>query len=252
MSPRTEAAYVGWIRRFILFHEKRHPHTMGEADVAAFLSSLADSRGVSASTQNQALAALLFLYEHVLGRKLAWVDGVVRGKLPERLPIVLTRPEIRAVMSRLEGVPALVTALLYGSGLRLFEALELRVKDVDLHKLELHLRDGKGRKDRRTMIPQTCREALGAHLIRTRAQHQADLAAGVGTVALPDALAVKYPNANREWSWQWLFPAARHHRDRRGKLTPASPDHPVHQVRRHGARTRPAAARVTWRRRRIT
>ena len=215
MSPRTEAAYVGWIRRFILFHQKRHPETMAEGEVAAFLSSLASERGVGASTQNQALAALLFLYDRVLGRKLGWVDGVTRAKMPERLPVVLTRSEVHAVLSRLHGVPALVTGLLYGSGLRLFEALELRVKDLDLDSCEILVRDGKGRKDRRTMLSARSVRALRPHLAATRRQHQLDLAVGLGSVALPDGLTTKYPAAPREWAWQWVFPATRHYRDRR-------------------------------------
>jgi site-specific recombinase XerD len=170
LSPRTEAAYVGWIRRFILFHQKRHPNTMSEPEVAAFLSSLATDRAVSASTQNQALAALLFLYEHVLDRKLGWVDGVTRAKSPERLPVVLTRGEVQALLTRLDSVPALVCGLLYGSGLRLFEALELRIKDVDLDRCELHVRDGKGRKDRRTMLAISGLPALRAHLEWVRHQ----------------------------------------------------------------------------------
>jgi integron integrase len=213
LSPRTEAAYTGWIRRFILFHQKRHPDTMSEPDVAAFLSSLATDRAVSASTQNQALAALLFLYEHVLDRKLGWVDGVTRAKCPE-LPVVLTRAEVKALLARLDGVPALVCGLLYGSGLRLFEALELRIKDVDLDKCELHLRDGKGRKDRRTMLAISTLPALRTHIAFVRHQHEVDLAAGAGSVALPDALRRKYPSAPRDWRWQWFFPATRHYSDR--------------------------------------
>jgi integron integrase len=218
---------VGWIRRFILFHQKRHPQTMAEAEVAAFLSSLANDRGVSASTQNQALAALLFLYQHVLGRKLGWVEGVARGKMPERLPVVLTRTEVRTVLARLSGMPALVSGLLYGSGLRLFEALELRVKDVDFEKLEIHVRDGKGRKDRRTMLPASSGQPLRDHLALVRAQHHNDLAAGLGSVVLPDALQAKYPSAAREWRWQWLFPAARHYRDR---ITGGQHRHHLHET----------------------
>ena len=215
LSPRTEAAYIGWIRRFILFHRKRHPDEMAEPEVARFLSSLASERTVSASTQNQALAAILFLYEHVLGRKLGWVDGVARAKTPERLPAVLTRAEVQALLSRLDGVPALVCSLLYGSGLRLFEALELRVKDVDLEKHEIHVRDGKGRKDRRTVLPINRIAALRSHLNEVRHQHERDLASGSGRVAMPDALGRKYPNSASEWPWQWIFPATRHYRDSR-------------------------------------
>jgi integron integrase len=213
LSPRTELAYVGWIRRFILFHGKRHPETMGEAEIGAFLSALAVQRHVGASTQNQALASLLFLYHQVLGRRLQWIEDVARAKVPERLPVVLSPAQTRAVLERLEGPVALVAGLLYGSGLRLFEALQLRVKDLDLDRREIHVRDGKGRKDRRTMVPGTLIEPLRLHLDTTRAHHHQDLAAGNGTVAIPDAIAQKYPAAPTEWNWQWVFPASRHYRD---------------------------------------
>jgi integron integrase len=195
LSPRTETAYVAWIRRFILFHGKRHPDAMGESEIGAFLSSLASERTVSASTQNQALAALLFLYARVLGRKLAWIEGVTRAKRPERLPVVLTRAEVQAVIARVPGPSALICRLLYGSGLRLNEALTLRVKDIDLESCAIHVRDGKGRKDRRTVLPQTCVPPLRRHLERVRETHRLDLAEGAGRVALPDALRVKYPAA---------------------------------------------------------
>ena len=243
LSPRTERAYVGWIRRFILFHQKRHPSTMAEPEVASFLSSLADQRRVSASTQNQALAALLFLYQHVIDRKLAWIEGVTRGKTPTRLPVVLTRSEVHAVLSQMSGPPALVSALLYGSGLRLFEALELRVKDLDLEKHEVLVRDGKGRKDRRTMLPTRSVPALREHLVTIQLQHADDLEAGTGTVALPDALAIKYPSAPREWRWQWVFPATRHYRDR---LTGAVRRHHLHDtVIQRAVRAAAARARIT-------
>ncbi len=209
LSPRTEIAYVGWIRRFIVFHGKRHPDTMGESEVGTFLSHLAVERGVSASTQNQALAAVLFLYEHVIERKLAWVDGVVRGKTPERLPVVLSRSEVRALLSHLDGPELLVAILLYGSGLRLLEALTLRTKDIDLAKCEIHVRDGKGRKDRRTMVSQHWTAKLQEHLSATRALHERDVLEGAGYVSLPDALRTKYRAAPRDWRWQWLFPATR-------------------------------------------
>jgi integron integrase len=186
---------------------------MGEAEVSAFLSSPATGRGVSASTQNQALAALLLLYQQVLGRRLARMDGMARAKLPERLPVVLSRAEVHSMIDGLEGVVALLVRLLYGSGLRLFEALELRVKDLDLPRREIHVRDGKGRKDRRTMIPESLVGSLGSHLVVTKHQHVADVNDGAGFVALPDALRVKYPAAPREWLWQWVFPATRHYRD---------------------------------------
>jgi integron integrase len=226
-SPRTETAYVDWIRRFILFHRKRHPAEMGEAEISAFLSSLATNRRVSGRTQNQALAALLFLYQRVLGRDVAWMDQIVRAKRPERLPVVLTRAEIRLLLKQVDGVVAVIVSLLYGSGLRLFEALELRVKDLDLEKREILVRDGKGRKDRRTMLPGALVEPLRAHLIGVRDQHARDLSAGAGFVALPDALRVKYPSAPRDWSWQWVFPAARHYRD---AVTGETRRHHVHET----------------------
>jgi len=212
-SARTEQAYVGWIRRFILFHGKRHPDDMAEPEIAAFLSSLADPDGVSASTRNQALAAVLFLYQAVLGRRLAWMGNLVRAKRPARLPVVLTRAESRALLDALKGPYRLVGGLLYGGGLRLLEALQLRIKDVDLERREIHVRDGKGRKDRRTVIPETLIAQFREHVARVRAQHQEDLAAGHGAVALPGALRRKYPGAAREWVWQWLFPATRSYLD---------------------------------------
>jgi integron integrase len=212
-SRRTIIAYRGWIRRFILFHDKRHPDQMGEAEVAQFLSALANDRGVSAATQNQALAALLHLYQVHLGRKLSWIEGLTHAKRPERLPVVLGRNETMALLEKMDRKCDLVARLLYGSGLRLFEALELRVKDVDLEAREILVRDGKGRKDRRTMLPTVLREPLRLHLLRTRAQHDRDLAIGLGAVALPDALRSKYPSAPREWSWQWVFPAGRLYAD---------------------------------------
>ena len=212
-TARTEKAYVGWIRRFILFHGKRHPDDMAEREIATFLSSLADPGRVSASTQNQALAAVLFLYQAVLGRQLAWLGDLVHAKRPARLPVVLTRAESRALLDALKGPYRLVGGLLYGGGLRLLEALQLRIKDVDLERREIHVRDGKGRKDRRTVIPEALIAPLREHIARVRAQHQEDLVAGNGAVALPGALRRKYPGAPREWAWQWLFPATRSYVD---------------------------------------
>ena len=212
-SPRTEEAYVGWIRRFILHHGKRHPADMGEREVGDFLTSLATERRVSPSTQNQALAALLFLYHQVLRRKLPWLEGVVRARRPPRLPVVLTRAEVHAIFERLEGAPRIMATLLYGAGLRLLECCRLRVKDIDLARAEIVVRDGKGRKDRVTMLPASVREPLAAHLRTTHLQHQEDLRHGWGHVELPDALATKDPNASREWAWQWVFPATRRYRD---------------------------------------
>ena len=213
-SRRTETAYVGWIRRFIRFHGKRHPREMGEAEITAFLSHLATRLKVAASTQNQALSALLFLYRDVLGQELPWLDGLVRAKRPQRVPTVLSRAEVTALLERMHGTPWLVAALLYGSGLRLLEAMRLRVKDVDGQRGEIVVRDGKGAKDRRTLLPASLRRPLAAQLERVQRQHKADLAAGAGSVSLPEAVARKYPRAPWEWNWQWVFPATRFHRDR--------------------------------------
>ena len=195
------------------FHGMRDPKLMGEAEVTAFLTDLATRRHVSASTQNQALGAILFLYRDVLGRKLAWLDGVVRAKETGRLPVVLTHEEVRAVLGRLTGECWLVAMLLYGSGLRLQEALQLRVKDVDFGRREIRLRTGKGGKDRVTVLPDVVRQALQAHLEVVRRLHQKDLAEGGGAVALPGALDRKLAGAAREWAWQWVFPATRRYRD---------------------------------------
>jgi integron integrase len=213
-SPRTERTYVGWIRRFILFHGRRHPRDMGESEVVAFLSSLATAGRVSASTQNQALSALVFLYSEVLGERLDWLNGIVRAQRPVRIPVVLSRDEVRALLSQLEGTGWLMASLMYGSGLRLLECVELRVKDVDLDLREIRVRDGKGRKDRVTTLASTLVDPLKGQLTRVRLLHDQDLADGCGCVALPDALARKYPNAGREWGWQWMFPATRHYVDR--------------------------------------
>ncbi|HSB41277.1 MAG TPA: integron integrase [Methylomirabilota bacterium] len=208
-SPRTEKAYVGWIRRFILFHDKRHPAAMGAPEITRFLSALAVQRNVAASTQNQALSALLFLYREVLKQELPWLDDLVRAKTRERIPVVLTRDEVQAVIDGLDGPPRLVALLLYGAGLRLLEALRLRVKDVDFARNQITVRSGKGGKDRVTMLPAAVRRDLAKHLEVVLAQHEADLRAGAGWVELPWALARKYPRAGREWIWQWIFPATR-------------------------------------------
>ena len=214
---RTEKAYVHWIKRYIFFHGKRHPAEMGTAEVTAFLTSLAVQSKVAASTQNQALSALLFLYREVLGVELPWLDDVVRAKRPLHLPVVLTRDEVRAILQRLDGVPRLMAILLYGAGLRLLECCRLRVKDVDFAMNQITVRDGKGQKDRPTMLPAAVKAELAAHLERVRAQHQADLRRGAGWVELPGALMRKYPNAGREWGWQWVFPATRFYVDREGR-----------------------------------
>jgi integron integrase len=209
LSRRTERAYAGWIKRFILFHGKRHPQEMGAAELTAFLSSLAVDHHVSASTQNQALAALLFLCQVVLEQSLPWLDGMVHAKRPARLPVVLNRDEVRQILERLDGAPGLVCRLLYGGGLRLLEALSMRAKDIDFAKREITVRDGKGRKDRVTVLPLSLVAPLEKELARVREQHRRDIDAGAGWVVLPDALDIKYPTAGRDWSWQWIFPATR-------------------------------------------
>jgi integron integrase len=206
---RTEQAYVFWNRRFILFHGKRHPREMGEGEVAAFLSDLAVKRKVAASTQNTALNAILFMYRHVLGRPIGMIGGVVRAKEPKRLPIVLSRDEVARLLAQFEGIEWLMVALLYGSGARLMEVLRLRAKDVDFDRRVLFIRDGKGAKDRVTILPSELIEPLMHHLANVRVQHERDLDRGAGAVYLPSALDRKYPNAAKEWAWQWVFPAAR-------------------------------------------
>jgi integron integrase len=214
-SRRTEDAYVMWVRRYILFHGKRHPAEMAEAEVTAFLTHLAVRGQVSASTQNQALGAVMFLYRHVLRKELAALGGVVRARTPERLPVVLTRGEVRAVLGRLGGVPWLVVGLLYGAGLRLNECLGLRVKDVDFERRQILVRRGKGDKDRLVPLPGLVQARLLEHLREVRGVFDRDLGRGVGGVALPEAVARKYPHAAREWPWQFVFPAGRVCRDER-------------------------------------
>lgn len=208
-SLRTETAYLGWIKRYIFFHGKRHPRELNKAEVEAFLTSLAVERNVAASTQSQALAALLFLYGEVLGIELPWLDEITRAKKPVRLPTVLTRDETLALLEQIVDAELhLVASLLYGSGLRLLEGLRLRVKDVELARNEIVVREGKGGKDRVTMIPQSLVAPLRAQIAKTKLVHEADVARGKGEVWLPDALAVKYPNAAKAWGWQYVFPAA--------------------------------------------
>ena len=213
-SRRTEKSYVAWIRRYIVFHGKRHPAEMGAVEVTQFLSSLAQQDHVAASTQNQALSALLFLYRQVLQVEMPWLDNVVRAKRSERLPVVLTREEVRAVIRELQGPPRLMAILLYGAGLRLLECARLRVKDVDFATNQIIVRAGKGDRDRVTMLPAVVRTDLVRHVEMVRRQHEADLRHGAGWVELPWALARKYPNAGREWAWQWVFPATRIYVDR--------------------------------------
>lgn len=212
-SPRTEKAYIHWIKRYIFYHDKRHPRDMGANEINAFLSWLATSRNVAAATQNQALNALVFLYHQVLKVDPGDFGDVVRAKRSKRLPVVLSRGEVQAVLSNLHGELWLVGSLLYGSGLRLMESIKLRVKDIDFDRGEVMVREGKGKQDRRTMLPQTLVEPLQKHLRKVKSVHEYDLDAGYGDVWLPSALARKYPNAGREWGWQYVFPASRRSRD---------------------------------------
>lgn len=221
-SRKTEKAYVAWIRRFIVFHGKRHPREMGAAEVTRYLSSLATAGRVAASTQNQALSALLFLYREVLQIEMPWLNDIVRARRPIRLPEVLTRDEVRAIIRQLHGPSRLMAILLYGSGLRLLECARLRVKDLDFARHQLTVRVGKGDKDRVTTLPVTVEVELTRHLAAVKQQHEADLRQGAGWVELPWALARKYPNAGREWPWQWVFPASRSY-----------VDHATGQRRRH-------------------
>ncbi len=218
-SIRTEQVYVDWIKRFIWFHDKRHPRDMGAQEVEAFLTHLAVKGKVSASTQNQAKSALLFLYREVLEQVLPWLDKVTQAKAPTRLPVVLTVAEVQAVLKRLSGTHWLIASLLYGAGLRLMEAVRLRVKDVEFTQHEIIVREGKGAKDRVTMLPESAIEALRRHLTKVKALHEEDLASGFGEVYLPFALDKKYPNAAREWGWQYVFPSAKLSVDPRSGVT---------------------------------
>lgn len=215
-SRRTEEAYVSWARRFILFHGKRHPRELGAIEIQRFLEHLATRRRVAASTQNQALNALVFLYRNVLDAPFPDLEEIVRAKRPARLPVVLSREEVRRVLDALDGTPALVAGLLYGSGMRLLEALRLRVKDLDFAGGEIVIRDGKGRKDRVAVFPISLREEIRLHLRGVKVTHDADLRAGFGSVYLPHALGTKYPSAATSWGWQYLFPAASRSADPRG------------------------------------
>ena len=208
-SIRTEQAYTDWIKRFILHFGKRHPRDMGAVEVEQFLTHLAVVGRVSASTQNQAKCALLFLYRDVLAVELPWLDNMAQAKTPKRLPVVLNRDEIQAILSRLDGTLWLIASLLYGTGMRIMECLRLRVQDIDFKRREILIRNGKGFKDRVTMLPVTLSATLQAHLARVRALHETDLAQGFGSVYLPFALERKYPNAAKEWLWQYVFPAAK-------------------------------------------
>ena len=208
-SPRTRKAYVHWARRYVRFHRGRHPREMGGDEVEAFLSWLATGLGVSASTQNQALAALLFLYREILRVRLPWLDGITRARTGRRIPVVLDRAEVEAVLENLTGAHRLIGMLLYGSGLRLLEACRLRTKDLELERRILTVRQGKGDKDRVTVVPERLIDPLRDHLRSVWRLHRQDLGRGAGWVELPDALVRKYPQAGREWPWQWVFPATR-------------------------------------------
>jgi integron integrase len=217
-SMRTEKAYVDWIKRYIWHHGKRHPKDMGVAEVEAFLTHLAVERNVSASTQNQAKSAILYLYKEVLDIDLPWLDNVTRAKAPKRLPVVLTQSEVQAVLSRLDGTMWLIASLLYGSGLRIMEALRLRVKDIDFARREILVREGKGFKDRVTMLPVSLIEPLKSHLLKVQALHMEDLSNGYGAVFMPMALDRKYPNAAKDWAWQYVFPSIKLSVDPRAKI----------------------------------
>jgi integron integrase len=206
-SIRTERAYVDWIKRFILFHHKRHPASMATPEVRAFLSHLAVQHKVAASTQRQALSAIVFLYREILDREVGWLGEVERAKQPERLPVVFSRAEVRVVLAHVDGQHWLMASLLYGAGLRLMECVRLRVKDVDYEYRHILVRDGKGQKDRVTMLPQSLTEPLKRHLEKVNILHQQDLTEGFGEVYLPFALERKCASASHEWGWQYVFPA---------------------------------------------
>ncbi len=222
LSNRTEDTYHNFIKRFILFHNKRHPNKMGAAEITEFLTDLAVNGKVSASTQNQAFFSLLFLYRDVLQINLPNIEGVIRAKRPEHLPVVFTVSEAKTILANLKGVPFLVASLLYGAGLRLTEALHLRVKDIDFEMNQITVRDGKGAKDRTTLLPESLRESLNEQLTKVKFIHTEDLRRGFGETWMPYALSRKYPNAAKEWKWQYIFPSA--------KLSPTREDG---VVRRH-------------------
>ncbi len=218
-SYRTEQTYCDWVERFIRFHQLRHPRDLREPEVTEFLSYLASQGNVAASTQNQALSALLFLYKQVLKVEIGWLEGVERAKKPVRVPVVLSPDEVRRVLAQLHGGALLMANLLYGSGLRLMECVRLRVKDIDFEYAQIVVRDGKGAKDRVTMLPVNLAAPLQRHLLKVKAQFEEDMEGGFGGVYLPHALARKYPNAEREWVWQWAFPSSRLSVDPRSEAT---------------------------------
>ena len=212
-SPNTIQPYLKWIRHYILFNGKEHPVNLGADQVRAFLNYLVEKRRLSASSQNQALNALVFLYKHVLQIDLGPIGETMRAKRTKRIPSVLTRQEVRSVLQYIDGTPRLIAVLLYGAGLRLMDGVQLRVKDLDFGKNEIVIRYGKGGKDRRSMIPETLIQQLQAHLQQVRQLHEDDLRDGFGKAPLPNALSRKFPNADREWAWQWVFPASTRHQD---------------------------------------
>ena len=218
-SIRTEEAYLHWIKRYILYHNKQHPQDMGEQEITAFLTYLAVEKHVSASTQNQALSALLFLYKEVLKLELDWLEDVVRAKRPKRLPVVLTQNEVQRVLSLISGTNGLIARLMYGTGMRLMEAIRLRVKDIEFDYGQINVRDGKGGKDRVTLLPDVMRRELEEKLEYAKILHNTDLSEGFGSVYLPFALERKYPNASREFAWQYVFPSNKRSTDpRSGKI----------------------------------
>ena len=235
-ARRSEDAYIGWIRRYIHFHGIRQPDEVGAVEVVEFLSHLAVGREVTAPTQNQALAALLFLYRTVLWRELEGLDNAVRARAPRRLPVVMTRDEVRAVLAQLSGEHALVGGMLYGLGLRLLECLRLRIKDLDIDRRQLIVREGKGNRDRATLLPASLEQPIAQHLIGVRSRYERDRRKAVPGVALPRSLERKYPNAGEECGWQWLFPSAQLSRDprsgivRRHHLSEASPQRAVRRA----------------------
>jgi len=237
-SIRTEETYLQWIKRYILFHNKTHPRDLGESEISAYLTHLAVNKNVSASTQNQALSALLFLYQQVLGIKLDWLDDVVRAKRPKRLPVVLSRDEIQRVLKLITGTNGLVARLMYGTGMRLMEVMRLRIKDIDLSYKQILIRSGKGDKDRVTLLPESLIPELQQQIGLVKELHQADLAEGYGRVHLPFALARKYPNADRELAWQYVFPSLKRSIDpRSGRMGRHHLDEKnIQRATRHAAR----------------
>ncbi|WP_428380984.1 integron integrase [Nevskia ramosa] len=252
LSLRTEKTYLQWVRRFILHHGKRHPTDMGEAEITAFLTHLSRDRYCSASTQNQALAAILFLYRWVLRQPLDWIDDFQRAKKPKRLPLVLSIEECRLVLACLSGTSWLMASLLYGAGLRLTECLALRIKDIDFSRGQITVRDGKGGKDRVTMLPKSLAPALQDAVLRAQALHRLDIELGFGEASLPYALAIKYPKAGLEWGWQYVFPSSKRSVDPRSGKTKRhhvfedTLQRAVKQAVRNAGITKPASCHTFW------